>query len=70
MVPCALYEDRSNVTIGIEPETCITILVVTPRAGSDTVAGAAFVGMVCGYPNQVPAIENSTRQCTLREPAV
>ena len=40
MVPCALYVHRDDVTLGIKPETCITNLVVTARAGSDLVAGS------------------------------
>ena len=40
MVPCALYGHRGDATLGIELETCITILVVTARAGSDGVRGS------------------------------
>ena len=38
MVPGALYGHRSDVTLNFEPETCVRILVVTARAGSDAVA--------------------------------
>ena len=40
MVPCALYRHRGDVTLGIEPEICITIPVVRARAGSDAMAGS------------------------------
>ena len=40
MVPYVLYAHRGDVTVGIEPETCITIIVVTARAGSNAVAGS------------------------------
>ena len=39
MVLCVLHGHRGDVTLGIEPKTCITIIVVTARAGSDAVAG-------------------------------
>ena len=58
MVPCVLYGHRGNVTLGMEPETCITIFVVTARAGSDVVAGShKLLGMMYGYPDLVLAIE-------------
>ena len=40
MVPGALQGHRGDVTLNFEPETCMDVLVVTARAGSDAVAGS------------------------------
>ena len=40
MVPGALHEHRGDVTLDFEQQTCINILVVTARAGSDVVVGS------------------------------
>ena len=62
MVLVAWYGHRGDVTLNIEPETCINILVAQQERALTQWRGIAnFVGMMHGYPDLVPAIEKIRR---------